>query len=353
MHLEVDPAGDLTVSGFDYESSGQHRIAVERPEPGRVLVPGRLLADAVKALPSLPVQVSHEDGASRTEVACGSTRFELPTLPIEDYPILPDMPPIIGTVDAGDLAEAIAQASTLRPSKQSISGMPALAAISVLLGPDQLTVMACDRYRFATRVIPWEAETTDLDTQLLIPGAFLTAFRRVLPKDGRIGLAAEIIDGMVTRVGLQSETVRGVARVLGGDYPNVLRALELFKPVATAMVDAKDFREAVARMSLILNEGQPFWMRFSGDDMTLTASNESNGSVADALPVKMDHDLDKEPEVLVNPVYLTEGLKALEPGSDVVHLQFMGYMKPLLLTSLPPNDPSLTFRYMMQSQRKT
>ena len=54
--LETTEAG-LSVSGFDYEVSSQISVNVTTSEPGRVLVPGRLLADIVRSLPAQPVDL--------------------------------------------------------------------------------------------------------------------------------------------------------------------------------------------------------------------------------------------------------------------------------------------------------
>jgi DNA polymerase-3 subunit beta len=45
----ADPA--LEISGFDYEVSSRVRVAVTADEPGRLLVPGRLLSEIVRSLP--------------------------------------------------------------------------------------------------------------------------------------------------------------------------------------------------------------------------------------------------------------------------------------------------------------
>ncbi|MDT7653601.1 MAG: polymerase subunit beta, partial [Pseudonocardiales bacterium] len=97
----------LTVSGFDYETSARVELDATIGDPGRVLVSGRLLADITRALPSKPVDLV-VDG-SRATINCGNSRFSLPTMPVEDYPQLPAMPQLAGTVPAGDLAEAVAQ----------------------------------------------------------------------------------------------------------------------------------------------------------------------------------------------------------------------------------------------------
>ena len=84
--LEVD-GNQLSVSGFDYEVSARAEVDVHATESGRVLVPGRLLAEITRALPPHPVDITAE--GPRLSIACGNARFSLPTLPVEDYPSLP------------------------------------------------------------------------------------------------------------------------------------------------------------------------------------------------------------------------------------------------------------------------
>ena len=105
---DIEPGRDgLTVSGFDYEVSAEETISAEVAEPGRVLVSGRLLADITKALPHKPVDVSLD--GSRVAISCGSAKFSLPTMPVEDYPEMPKVPDVTGSLPAGIFAEAITQ----------------------------------------------------------------------------------------------------------------------------------------------------------------------------------------------------------------------------------------------------
>ena len=86
----LDAGGDsgaLTVAGFDYEVSATVDVPATIAAEGKALVSGRLLADITKALPAQPVEIS-VDGA-RASITCGSAKFSLPTMPVEDYPQLP------------------------------------------------------------------------------------------------------------------------------------------------------------------------------------------------------------------------------------------------------------------------
>ena len=93
---------DLTLSGFDLENAAQVEVDATVDEPGRVLVSGRLLADIARSLPNQPVVFATE--GSRIELQCGRSSFVLPTLPVNEYPVLPEMPAPVGSV-AGGLLE--------------------------------------------------------------------------------------------------------------------------------------------------------------------------------------------------------------------------------------------------------
>src|SRR3984893_9338011 len=95
----------LTISGFDYEVSAEAQVAAEIASPGSVLVSGRLLSDITRALPAKPVDVSVE--GTRVSLTCGSARFSLPTMAVEDYPTLPAPPENTGVISADLFTEAI------------------------------------------------------------------------------------------------------------------------------------------------------------------------------------------------------------------------------------------------------
>src|SRR3954452_14381261 len=104
--LEVE-GNQLSVSGFDYEVSARSEIDVQATENGRALVPGRLLAEITRALPPHPVDVVAE--GARSALCCGTPRFSLPTLLVEDYPSLPSLPSTAGVLDSDAFVKAVSQ----------------------------------------------------------------------------------------------------------------------------------------------------------------------------------------------------------------------------------------------------
>jgi len=94
--MRLHAGDDLTLSSFDYDVSAEASVPVVAEEEGTVLVSGRLLAEITRSLPARPVEISAD--AARATLTCGSATFTLLTMPVEDYPTLPDMPPAAGSV---------------------------------------------------------------------------------------------------------------------------------------------------------------------------------------------------------------------------------------------------------------
>ncbi len=159
-------AGDtgLEVSGFDYEVSAQETVAAEVAEPGKVLVSGRLLADITKALPNKPVDVTLD--GSRVAIACGSAKFSLPTMPVEDYPELPKPPTVTGTIPAQVFAEAIGQVAVAAGRDDTL---PMLTGVRVEIEGNRVVLAATDRFRLAVRELEWEPTTGETSGAVLVP----------------------------------------------------------------------------------------------------------------------------------------------------------------------------------------
>src|SRR5579884_3596361 len=136
LRLEADGDGQLSLSGFDYEVSARADLAVTTGEAGAALVPGRLLAEIVRSLPAAPVEVG-TDG-NRITVTCGSARFGLPTLPLDEYPTLPAMPEVTGTLGSDAFAAAIGSVAVAAGRDDAL---PVLTGVRIEIEGEQLTLV--------------------------------------------------------------------------------------------------------------------------------------------------------------------------------------------------------------------
>jgi DNA polymerase-3 subunit beta len=149
----IEATGDhLVLSSFDYEVSARTEVPAQVDEPGRVLVSGRLLADIASRLPNAPVRFSTDEG--RITVACGAGQFTLLSMPVEEYPTLPQISESSGLLQADEFSNAIAQVA-VAASRDDVT--PVITGVQLEVSENSLSLVATDRYRVAVREIAWES----------------------------------------------------------------------------------------------------------------------------------------------------------------------------------------------------
>ena len=151
LDLTAADDGTHTVTGFDYQISATARLSAEVGEPGRTLIPARLLTEAVRALPAQPVDLA-ADG-TRITLSAGRVTYTLLPLPHEEYPALPAPGTPAAEFGSDGLAAAVAQAITAASRDDTL---PALTCVHLTLdGQGTATLAATDRYRLAVATCPY------------------------------------------------------------------------------------------------------------------------------------------------------------------------------------------------------
>ena len=105
IRIEVDADGTVALGSYDPDISSHAVIEGAVDEPGTILVHGRLLSDFAKALPNKPIDL--EVAGSKLEIVCGSSHISMQSMPLEDYPEIPSLPEITGTVDGAQWQEVV------------------------------------------------------------------------------------------------------------------------------------------------------------------------------------------------------------------------------------------------------
>ncbi|HEY6297751.1 MAG TPA: DNA polymerase III subunit beta, partial [Streptosporangiaceae bacterium] len=179
--IQAAPDG-LSLACYDYEVSARIAVPAEVTEAGIALVPGRLLAEITRSLPALPVEVGEADDDSGDLVlTCGPASFSLVTLPLREYPPLPELPRLAGTVDGGALATAIGQVT---PAASRDDTLPVITGVNVEIEGDLITLVATDRYRLAIRELSWSPAEPEpgpgARSTLLVPAKTLADAARMM-----------------------------------------------------------------------------------------------------------------------------------------------------------------------------
>ena len=356
--LLLRAGGDgLTLSCFDYEVSARIHVPADVAEPGKALVPGRLLVEITRSLPGLPVEFTDDpDGVS---LACGEAAFTLATLPPEEYPELPDLPQLAGTADGGMLAAAIGQVA---PAASRDDTLPMLTAVNVELTGETMTLAATDRYRLAVRDLGWTPAPGIGDhgkVAVLVPAKTLADAARMMTP----GVPVRIMlregggaDGGDAMIGFEAGERRLTTRLLAGEF---IRYRSRFPEEfgCTADLPAEAFAEALRRVSLVAERGTPVQLSFAPGRVTIGAATQGQARARETVPAEFAGD---EPVIAFSPHYLLDGVIAATAAaahgdahaSDAarVRLQFTSPSKPAVITQ--HDGPGAGgFRYLVVPQR--
>lgn len=336
----------LTVSGFDYEASARIDVHAEIAEPGQVLVSGRLLADIARSLPPAPVQFA-TDGAAGQKVtlSCGSARFTLLTLPLEDYPTLPPMPVSAGTISGDLLATAVAQVAIAAGRDDTL---PVLTGVRIEVEGGTLTLAATDRYRLAVRSIAWTPEQSGLSTVALVPARVLLDTAKALASADKV-LVALTTDGGAGEgmIGFDGGGRQATTRLLDGEFPKY-NSLFPSGTTTTAVVETAPFTEAVKRVALVAERNTPVRLTFSEGVATLEAGTGEDAQAAESLEASLDGE---DMSIAFNPGYLVDGLGAV--GAAWTSLSFTAPTRPAVLQGRSAADAGTVedYRYLLMPVR--
>jgi DNA polymerase III subunit beta len=350
----------LTLSSFDYDVSAQASVPVVAEEEGTVLVSGRLLAEITRSLPARPVEIS-ADGA-RATLTCGSATFTLLTMPVEDYPSLPDMPPAAGSVGSDAFASAVSQSATAAARDDTL---PSLTGVRIEIDNDTLTLVSTDRYRLAIRELRWNPVRPGLNASVLVPARALLDTARALTSGAEVLIAlglpedgGQAGDGMI---GFEGGGRRTTTRLLGGEFPPY-QALLPGSPAAVGELATAPFSEAVKRVALVAERNTALRVSFGPGQAVLEAGTGDEAQATEVLEASYEFHGDPDGaqpdgggftpeglEVAFNPQYLLDGLSAID--SDTARLAFTKPGKAVLITGKPGPEGENDFRYLLMPIR--
>ncbi len=343
--IEASDAG-LSLAAFDYEASARTTIEATVDEPGTILVHGRLLSEIASRLPNAPIQVEVDDDGGIV-LTCGSARFTLASMPVQEYPAIPEVSGDTGLVPAEDFATAIAQVA-FAASRDDVT--PVLTGVQLEVSGTKLSLVATDRYRVALREIPWDGGGTASDepTTALVPARTLTEVGKTFAHGGDISIAfSGSGDREIIAFTAGNKTVTSL--LIKGNFPPVRR---LF-PEQTehhAVLNTAELAEAVRRVSLVLDRSAPLRFTFTTDSVSMDASGTEQARATESVDSNLVGD---DVTLGLNPQYLLESLGAVK--SEFVRITFTSSdnankLSPVLITPQTSVDKgnAESFKYLLQ-----
>lgn len=342
--IEATDAG-LKLSSFDYEVSAQTVIDATIEEPGTILVSGRLLAEIASRLPNAPVQFSTEE--SRISVVCGSARFTLLSMPVEEYPTLPEVAEQSGLLSAEAFSDAVSQVA-VAASRDDVT--PVITGVQLEVSQNSLSLVATDRYRVAVREIEWDSGDREVAEPVtaLVPARTLQEIGKTFGHSGTISVSITNTDEREI-IAFRADKKTVTSLLIKGNFPPVKR---LFPEVVDnyAVINTGELIEAVRRVSLVLEREAALRFTFTMDGLILEAIGSEQAQASEAIDAHLNGG---DMVVSLKPQFLLDGLGAVH--SEFVRISFTRTENPnkpgpVLITSQTSKDQpgADNYRYLLQ-----
>jgi DNA polymerase III subunit beta len=310
-------------------------LEAEVAREGVVVLPGRLIVDVVRSLPSPNVSLELRSAEQDVEVVSGKATFHIRTLRTEDFPPFPE-PETDAPISLSAQA-FVATALKVAGSASRDETRPVLTGILVSASERELRMVATDSYRLSVKQTQLEAALSS-SFEVNVPARALQELARVAAHAGDDELTISVRQNQVLftlgRVILSS-------RLIDGQFPNYRQLLpESFEH--ELRIAGAELTDVVRRISLLAQKNAPLRLAFAPGELTVSAQTPDVGEAQESLPVAFEG----EPlEIGFNPEFLRAGLEAIEDG-DVL-LKLISPLRPGLIEAA---DESL-FQYLIMPIR--
>ncbi len=287
---------------------------------GATTVSAHTLFDIIRKIAD-GAQVTLEQKESRVSVSAGRARFQLQTLPREDFPVIGESDlPILFSLPAEGLTAIIDKtrfAISTEETRYYLNGIFLHAPADA----GTLRAVATDGHRLARYEQPLPAGAEGMP-DIIIPRKCVAEVRKLLDeRDGevQISLSASKIRFRIGAAVLTS-------KLIDGTFPDYSRVI----PTANdrlLKIDPATLAEGVDRVTAIASEKtRAVKLSLDRDRVTLSVSSPENGTAAEDVPAEYDA---QSFDVGFNSRYLLDILAQI--NSDVVEVHMADAAAPTLI----------------------
>lgn len=279
--IEAAPDGSVRVMATDLDLQVVETMPAAAVEtPGAITVSAHLLFDIARKLPD-GSQVSLETGEGRMAVKAGRSRFSLPTLPRDDFPVIVegDLPTSF-ELPAATLAQMIDRtrfAISTEETRYYLNG------IFLHVTDEDLKAAATDGHRLARFTIK-RPDGADGMPDVIVPRKCVAELRKLLEESLDTNV---LVDLSASKVRFTLGGENGVvltSKLIDGTFPDYSRVIPTGNDKLLKL-DPKSFYEGVDRVATIATEKtRAVKMALDQDKVTLSVTSPDNGTAAEEVP---------------------------------------------------------------------
>jgi DNA polymerase-3 subunit beta len=305
-------ADGLRLMATDLDLQVNETVEAQVETQGATTVSAHTLFDIARKLPE-GSQVSLTASDGKMQVVAGRARFNLQTLPRDDFPVIAEGElPTQFELPAATLRQIIDKtrfAISTEETRYYLNGIFLHVSDD---GQPVLKAAATDGHRLARVTVP-RPDGADGMPDVIIPRKCVAELRKLL--DEVEGTVEVSLSATKIRFGLGNAVL--TSKLIDGTFPDYSRVIPTGND-KLLKIDPKSFMEGVDRVSTIASEKtRAVKMAVEKDKITLSVTSPENGTASEE--VSGDYVSDSM-EIGFNSTYLMDILRQVEGDTVEVHL---------------------------------
>ena len=310
--IEATESGGIRLMATDLDLQIVESVEAQVETPGATTVSAHTLFDIARKLPE-GSQVSLAAAEGKMAVNAGRARFNLQTLPRDDFPMIAEgeLPTSfeLPAATLRDIVDKTRFAISTEETRYYLNG------IFLHVSDDDQPVLkaaATDGHRLARFTLP-RPDGAEGMPDVIIPRKCVAELRKMLDElDGTVEVA--LSDSKI-RFGLGSAVM--TSKLIDGTFPDYNRVIPTGND-KLLKIDPRSFEEGVDRVATIATEKtRAVKMALDTDKITLSVTSPENGTAAEEVPGDYSSD---SLEIGFNARYLLDILGQVHGDSIEVHL---------------------------------
>lgn len=313
-------SGSVTMTATDLDIQATETAPAQVEIAGATTVPAHTFHDIVRKMPDgCMVQISVSD--EKMIVASGRSRFTLPILPSDDFPLLAnDELPIKLSLPSETLSAMFGRARYAISTEETRYYLNGIFFHSI---DDTLFSVSTDGHRLVQISIPHPEGTAEI-AGIIVPRKCVSEVLKVVDDiDGEIHISLS-----ETKIRFEIGNLVYTSKLIDGTYPDYARVIPTTND-KDVLVDAKALAEAIDRVATITTERtRSVKVKLKRNELTLSVTSPETGLATETVDVEYDG----EPlEIGFNARYLLDVL--LQDRDGEIKIAFKNPSDPVLFTS--------------------
>lgn len=311
----------IRLTTTDIDISINCEVECEVAEPGATTLPVKILANMVSCSAEGVIDVEVAEG-ERATIRAGSAKFRLVGIDAREFPTLPS--------DDGAFAYSVSQATIkemLRKTAYAASQdetRRTLRGVMMTFKDGNLTMVATDGRRLALVETGYEFPA-EQEREVILPSKTVAELQRALASEGDV-----LVKIQKSQISFNLGNVQIYSKLVDDAYPNYKQVI----PSAcekTIDVDRQLLVTAIERVSVMSNELHSTKLRFADNLLVVSSAASDIGEAKDEVPIKFEGE---EIEIMFNPAYLLDALKAIDDDEVKICLN-NGHSPAVIKCSVP------------------